>query len=188
MRGRKLIEIQTANFGAIKNKIKNLCTNYPVRLVYPIYEEKWILTVDENGRILRKRKSPKKGTIFDLFNELIRCPWLINEKNFSLEVLFIKAEEIRCQDGKGSWRRKGLSIKDRKLLDVNHSIIFNNKEDFLPLIHKDIPQPFTNRMFSQYLDITISQATRATYCFKKMKCIKEVGKKGNAILYSKDPF
>lgn len=189
VRDKQLIEIQTSNFSSIRNKIKNLIIDYPVRLVYPICEEKWIVTVGKDGDFINRRKSPKKGKLVDLFNELIRCPKMINEDKFSLEILMIKAEEIRCYDGKGSWRRKGLSIQNRILLDVTKSVVFRVKEDFISFLPDNLPQPFTNKTLSKYLDISTHQATRITYCLKKIELIKEVGKQGNTILYvSKTPL
>lgn len=188
VRNNQLIEIQTGNFGAIKNKIKALLKeNYPVRLVYPICKEKWIITVEKDGEMISKRKSPKKGDFLNVFDELLRCPELMNEQKFSLEVLLINAQEIRCKDGKGSWRRRGLSIIDRYLLDVIESKIFINKEELISFLPKDLPQPFTNKMLSHHLSINNSKATKITYCLKKMNCIETIGKKGNAILYTIKP-
>ncbi|HHW66629.1 hypothetical protein GND95_02575 [Defluviitalea raffinosedens] len=183
VRQNQLIEIQTKNFSSIRSKIKNLIIDYPVRLVYPICEEKWIVTLGRDGEVISRRKSPKKGKLLDCFNELIRCPEVMNEENFSLEILMIKAEEIRCFDGKGSWRRKGASIYDKILLDVSQSIVFESKDDFASFLPDHLPQPFTNKSLSKYLDISIPQARRMTYCLKKMKLIREVGKQGNTILY-----
>jgi len=61
---------------------------------------------------LGRRRSPKKGSIFEVFKELVSIPSLIAKAGFSLEVLLIREEEFRCDDGKGSWRRKGKSICD----------------------------------------------------------------------------
>ncbi|MCK5593349.1 hypothetical protein KAI31_04555, partial [Candidatus Bathyarchaeota archaeon] len=113
-RGTLLIEIQTRNFSAIKRKLSNLVENHQVRLVHPIPERKWIVRVTETGKIVGRRKSPRKGRLVDLFYELVSISDLIGNKNFSLEVLMIEEEEIRCNNGKGSWRRKGVSIKDAK--------------------------------------------------------------------------
>jgi hypothetical protein len=38
-----LIEIQTRNFAAIRNKLIALVEKHPVRLVHPIAQEKWIV-------------------------------------------------------------------------------------------------------------------------------------------------
>ena len=119
-----LIEIQTKNFSAIKKKLTKLLENHEVRLVYSIPQQKWIVYVTESGEIVRRRKSPKKGRLSDLFYELVRTPNLIKEENFSLDVLMIEEEEVRCNDGKGSWRR-GVSIKDRKLMNVHSNVLLH---------------------------------------------------------------
>ena len=61
----------------------------------------------KNARVLKTLKSPRKGRLTDLFGELVMIPHLIDEENFSLEVLFIDEEEARCDEGRESWRRRG---------------------------------------------------------------------------------
>ena len=68
-----------------------------------------ITHVTKEGTPISKRKSTKKGKLTD-FRELVRIPDILGEDNFSLEVLFID-EEVRCNDGKGSWRRRGIASK-----------------------------------------------------------------------------
>ena len=62
-----LIEIQTRNFSAIKKKLTKLLEKHEVRLVYPIPQLKWIVQVKKSGEIIRRRKSPRKGRLVDLF-------------------------------------------------------------------------------------------------------------------------
>jgi hypothetical protein len=138
LRGKLLIEIQTGNFSAIKKKLIKLLLNNKVRLVYPIAKLKWIVHVSRAGEFVSRRKSPKKGKLTDLFHELIHMPSLIKERNFSLEVLFIEEEEIRYSDGRGSLRRRRrVSVKDKKLLNVFDKIVFNDSRDFLELVPKE---------------------------------------------------
>ena len=113
VRGDLIVEIQTMNFSAIRKKLENLVQKHKVRLVYPIAERKCIVHIDKSGEVVSRRKSPRKGKLTDLFRELVRVPEFIKEVNFSLEVLLIDEEEIRIDDGRGSWRRRGASIKDR---------------------------------------------------------------------------
>ena len=94
LRDNLLIEIQTGNFSAIKKKLtKLLQNNNQVKLVYPIAKLKWIVHVTDSGEFIRRRKSPKKGKLTDLFYELVHAPRLIKDRNFSLEVLLIEEEE-----------------------------------------------------------------------------------------------
>jgi len=179
-----LIEIQTRNFSAIKGKLRSLIGNYSVRLVYPIARRKWIVRVSRsNGEMISRRRSPKRGKLTDLFDELVWIPHLAGEDNFSMEVLMIEEEEIRCADGKGSWRRRGASIKDRKLLDVVERVRFVERGDFLRFLPGDLGQPFTNRSLAREIGVSVRQSRRITYCLKKMGAIREVGKRSNELLF-----
>ena len=99
-----VIEVQTCNFSAIRNKLRNLVENRRVRLVYPIARRKWLVYVTKFGEVVKKRRSPKKAKLVEIFYELAHLCELIKCKNFSFEVLFVEEEEVRCDDGKGSWR------------------------------------------------------------------------------------
>jgi len=183
VRGTFLIEIQTQNFSAIRKKLTKLLENHEVRLVYPIPQQKWIVHVTESGEIVRRRKSPKKGRLFDLFYELVRTPNLIKEENFSLEVLMIDEEEVRCNDGKGSWRRRGVSIKDRRLVNVHRKVLFRNEKDFLRFLPSDLIKPFTNKKLAKLSGVSINLARKITYCLRRIGAITTVGKKGKELIF-----
>ncbi len=183
LRGELLIEIQTGNFSAIKKKLIKLLPNNQVRLVYPIAKLKWIVHVSRSGEFVRRRKSPKKGKLTDLFYELVHAPSLIKDRNFSLEVLLIEEEEIRCNDGRGSWRRRGASVKDRKLLDVFDRIVFEDSRDFLEFLPKELDGYFTNKVLASKMGISVRLAQKITYCLRKMGAISIAKKKRNELLF-----
>jgi len=183
LRGKLLIEIQTRNFSAVKKKLIKLLLNNQVRLVYPISKLKWIVQVSRSGEFVRRRKSPKKGKLTDLFYELVHTPSLIKDRNFSLEVLLIEEEEVRCNDGKGSWRRRGVSVKDRKLLNVFDSIVFEDSRDFLDFLPKELDGYFTNKVLALKLGISIRLAQKITYCLRKMGVISIADKKSNELIF-----
>lgn len=178
-----LIEIQTRNFAAIKKKLTKLLENHSVRLVYPIPQRKWIVHATESGELVRRRKSPRKGRLVDLFYELVRTPTLVKEENFSLDVLMIEEEEVRCNDGKGSWRRRGVSIKDRKLMKVHSSTLLKNQEDFLRFLPQDLTSPFTNKQLAKLSGVSVGLARRITYCLRKMGAITTVGRRGKELKF-----
>ncbi len=184
LRGDLLIEVQTSNFYSIKKKLRKLIENHKLHLIYPIPEKKYIIKIDKStGEILSKRKSPKTGHILDLFDELIRFPELINNDNFSLEVLIIDMNEIRCNDGKGSWRRKGVSIINRELIEVKRSYKFNNRNDFINLLKYKKTEEFTNKQLAKKLQIPIYKARKITYTMRKMELLKKIGKNRNEIIH-----
>ena len=51
----RIIEIQTKNFSKIRRKLATLSNQYPVRLVYPIPAEKWIIKVDKDEKYWEKQ-------------------------------------------------------------------------------------------------------------------------------------
>jgi len=179
-----LIEIQTRNFAAIKGKLSSLFKNHPVRLVYPLPNKKWIVKQTPEGeKQLSRRLSPKRCGFEDIFNELVRIPNFIAHSNFSLEVLLIEEEEIRHQDGKGSWRRRGWSIVDRKLIEVIDRRLYEKPSDFLHFIPDSLEKPFRNSDLVEALGISQRLGQKLTYCLRKMNALKTVGKKGNSLLH-----
>jgi len=180
-----VIEVQTKNFSALKEKLQVLTEKHKVRLVYPLPEKKWITHVTKDHIELNTRKSPRKGKLTDLFRELVMIPNMIGEENFSLEVLLIDEEEVRCDDGKGSWRRRGVSIKERKLLKVNDRILFQTKADYLKILPEDLNEVFTNKELAQLAKISVRTARQITYCLRKSEVIQVTGKNGRSLAFQK---
>jgi hypothetical protein len=185
VRGSLLIEVQTRNFFAIKEKLISLLDNHRVRLIHPIPERKHLVQIDTSGEIIRRRKSPRKGKLVDLFSELVSIPTFIRKDNFAIEVLMIEEEETRCNDGKGSWRRRGMSIRDKRLLGVTERVLFRNAEDFLRFVPADLCGWFTNKKLARKSGISIALARKITYCLRKMGAIIEIGKNGKELKFQR---
>jgi hypothetical protein len=180
-----LIEIQTRNFYSIKRKLHKLLDKHSLRLIYPIASVKWIVRMDAEGEtIVSRRKSPRRGRLEHLFNELIRIPELINHPNFTLEVLLIQEEEVQREDGQGSWRRKGRSIMDRRLLEVVSQKVFSDQDDFLTLLPNGLPALFTTRDLARALGQPRYVAQKMVYCLSRMGAIRHIGNRDRSHLYS----
>jgi hypothetical protein len=184
VRDGELIEIQTRRLGALRRKLNALLEHHPVHLIYPIAQEKWIVRKSGSGKkILGRRKSPKAGRLADLFEELVSIPELINHPNLTLEIVLIQEEEIRHDDGRGSWRRRKQSIHDHRLLQVLETVTFERKEDFLRFLPNGLEQPFSNQSLKERCGSPIHAVRQMTYCLKKMGLIEQVGKNGNQLLF-----
>ncbi|NLJ81470.1 MAG: hypothetical protein GX335_10685 [Firmicutes bacterium] len=180
----RLVEIQTGNFTALKKKLKQLLADHAVHLVYPIAARRFLVYLDpETKEVLLRRKSPKKGDVYDLFSELIRIPHLICHANLTLEAVLVIEEEIRCDDGKGSWRRRGISVLDRRLVEVKEQVLFAGPQDYLDLIPPELPTPFSNRDLAILAGIPVRQARKVSYTLKKAGLLEEIGKRGREILH-----
>jgi hypothetical protein len=186
LRGELLIEIQTRNFSALKGKLTRLVEKHPVRLVHPLTQQKWIL-YEENpaDKAVRRRSSPRHAQLPDLFIELVRLPELAIQENFSFEVLLTHEEEIQQKDGKGSWRRKGWSIYDRRLLEVVDRRLFSCPADYAALLPPGLPSTFTSADLARCLSKPRYLAQRMAYCLRKMDVLSITGKTGNSLLYKR---
>ena len=179
-----LIEIQTRNFSTIRKKLETLLKNHRVLLVHPIVKDKWIINVNhQSNEIIRKRLSPTHRSYLDIFEELIRIPDLIANPNFTIELPLVQIEEVRINDGKGSWRRKGWSIYDRRLVNVVERKVFCSPIDFLMLKPTTLKTPFTNAELAHSLEKSLRLAQKMSYCLSKMGIIKVVGKSGRSLLF-----
>ncbi len=184
VRGEKLIEIQTRNFGAMKHKLSQLLVHHPVHLIHPVAQEKWIVKLSPAGEPISRRKSPKRGKTADLFRELVSIPHLMAYDNFSLEILLIQEEETRYFDPKRGWRRRGWLTQERHLLAVTASHRFHTATDLLAFLPTTLPPNFTTANIAEALAIPRSLAQKMVYCLRHMNMIAVVGKEGRSILYA----
>jgi hypothetical protein len=147
--------------------------------------ERWVLRLDGEGQQVARRKSPKRGTVEQLFAELIRIPTLALLPNFALEVLLVREEQVLRDDGAGSWRRKGWSIADRRLLDVVDRRIFVGREDYAALLPPTLPDSFTSADLSAALKQPRPLMQKMLYCLRTMDMLRIAGKQGRAIRYQR---
>ena len=178
-----LIEVQTGNFSAIKDKLRALLGGHRVRLVHPVPRVKWIVRLDGEGAQVSRRKSPKRGRVEEVFYELVYIPEICGSEGFELEVALVDAEEYLIDDGRGSWRRRGWSIHDRRLVEVVERRIFSSPMDFIDLLPEGLPPEFTARHLAKAAGLRVRLAQKMVYCLRRMKVIEVSGRKGRANLY-----
>ncbi len=185
LRGDELIEIQTHHFAALKRKLAQLLETHRVRLIYPIAQAKWIARVKADGHtLIGVRKSPRRGVLEDVFVELVSLPELMAHPNFTLEVVLIHEEEVRCPySGRKRYRARAWRVCQRRLLSVIESIEFAAPSDFRRFIPIDLPAPFTSRELAEAWQRPAYFAHKMTYCLRKMGVLTVVGKRQRAWLY-----
>jgi hypothetical protein len=188
VRGDLLIEIQTGSFNPLKRKLAALAAGHPVRLVFPIALEKWIvrLPLESNGTPTR-RKSPKRGQVEQVFKQLVYIPALIANDNFSLEILLIREEEVRHYDAKKAWRRKGWVTHERRLIEVVERRVFQSPAELAGLLPVSLESPFTVRQAAKASGQPAWLVRKMIYCFRTLGIVTVAGKRGRAVLYSRAP-
>jgi len=133
--------------------------------------------------VLGRRKSPKRGSLELVFEELVSLPRLLAHPNFSLEVLLIQEEEIRRYAGARHWRRRGWVTHERRLLQVVDRRQFETPADMRALIPAALAEPFTTTELAEAIRQPLWLAQKMCYCLREMKAITAVGKRGRGILY-----
>jgi len=181
-----LIEIQTRSFAKIKSKLLDLVPRYRVLLAYPVAQAKWIVKLGKDGKgTLDRRKSPKRGAIVQVFEELVSFPTLLADPNFSLEVLLTQEEETRRHDPRRGWRRRGWVTHKRHLVQVVDCYHFDTPLDMAVLLPSGLRSSFTTTDLASALGQRRRLAQRMAYCLREMGVISQIGKKGKSILYTR---
>lgn len=177
-RNNLLIEIQTGHLYKMRKKIDLLSENYSFIIIYPVIRHKYIVHIDDENNVLRRRRSSKTGRWVEVLKELNNYPQLLLSKNLTLHLLLIDAEEFRINDGKGSWRRKGVSIIDRNLLNIVETMELTRPEDARLLIPEMDVNPFTNRELAKKCGVSLYNARWYTGALRKMGLISCDRKRG----------
>ncbi len=180
-----IVEVQTGNFGAIKRKLSDLTKNARVVLVHPISVSRTIELRSIEGELIRTRKSPRKGKPADIFAHLVRAPYLPALPGLEIELAMVDETELRTDDGAGSWRRKGVSIVDRKLDAVRETIRLSGPADYRRFLPDALPDPFTSKDLAAALSVRAELARKALFVLSRLGLATDCGKKGNAKLYRK---
>ena len=179
-----VIEVQTRGFSSMKQKaIALLGLGHRVRIVHPIPVDKWIVKLDADGTVLSRRRSPKHGSPTDVFAELVSFPDLLAHPQLEVEVLLTIEEEYRRYTPDRSWRRKGWTVVERRLIEVTDTLLLRHAEDLIGLLPDDLPETFTTADLAEKLGRPRRAAQQMAYCLRKVGAIVAVGKHGPAIEY-----
>ncbi|MDR2259243.1 MAG: hypothetical protein LBE14_08870 [Treponema sp.] len=179
----EIIEVQTGSFGPLKRKIRDLTAQGRVRIVHPVIINKYIEVFNTAGEKQYRRKSPRKGSEWDLFYALLYAPELPRIPGLTIELALVDILETRIQDGKGSWRRKGASIAGRELVACRGTLSFNSPADYRRFIPFGGGEEFTSGDLKEKTHIQGSLAAKTLYVLTKMGLVKRTGKKGKFWVY-----
>jgi len=177
------IEVQTTNFASLREKIQHFTARGKLRIIYPVIITKYLEVFNAKGKRQYRRKSNRRGSPWDIFNVLIYTPDLPLLPRVSLELALVDACEQRVQDGKGSWRRKGLSIRDRQLVAVHEQICLEKPSDYRRFVPFQKNEVFTVANLGEKAGISPALARKTLYVLNKLGMVKRIGKDRNAFIY-----
>ena len=183
---KNIIEIQTKNLAKLLPKILDTIEKgHNIKIVHPIVIKKSIEMHSSDGTIISIRKSPKAGSIYDIFWELTGIYSVLLNKHFSLEIVEIDMIEerimtekpVQSKNGKRRFKKDWIKSDKRldKIIDTRH---FDEKKDFLDLLPKNLPQEFCakdikNKLKESKLSSRIlNNANLIIWVFNKMELIE----------------
>ncbi|NNF68160.1 MAG: hypothetical protein HKN01_00180 [Acidimicrobiia bacterium] len=173
-----LVEIQTGSFGAMGNKLDHLLPEHQILLVYPIAVETYL---EREGA--KTRKSPKRGSILSLFDELVSIPTLLDHPNLTLDVVLVSVTKV--QDPNDRTRRgRGYRTIDRVLREVHETRTFATAADLLALLPDGLPDRFTTANIAELGGMSRDYARRMAYCFNALDFFIEHERTKAGVIYS----
>lgn len=166
-----LVEIQTGSFGAMGKKLDHLLPDHKILLVYPIAVESYLVRPDA-----KPKKSPKKSSVYGLFNELVSIPTLLDHPNLTLDVVLVSVNKVQVEDPKARRGRGGWRTSDRVLREVLDTHRFETAEDLLSLLPDNLPPVFTTADMSEAGPFKRDVAQQMAYCFRALGFFTEQGR------------
>ena len=181
---KKVIEIQTANMQAMRDKLKSFLPIYPVKIVYPIPYQKWVTWIDpDTGELTVRNRSTRKGSFYQAFKELYKIRPFLRDPHLSIDLMLLDMEEYRVRDGWSRDGKRGSHRYDRIPVSIVSEILLERPEDYMIFLPPDLPEPFDSRTFAACAGIKGDMSSTILLMLTELGVAERIGKKGNAYLY-----
>lgn len=150
LEGGMITEVQTGSFQKYLPKLRYYLgkTDLKIRLVIPIISEKTLIRIDgETGEVIRKKRSPKRGTYFDGLASLYPIREILSSDRIETVFLLIRAEENRYSE-KMRYRKEGAYISELFPLELVEQMELTGRNDYRCFLPKQTE--FTAKEYSTF--------------------------------------
>ena len=188
VRAGELIEVQCASLSAIRDKCQNLLKRHRLRVVKPAVIRTRIAKANRpGGPITSRRLSPKRGSLLDVFEELIYFTRVFPHPNLTIEIPLVHIEQLRAPVKKRKRRwNKDYKVEDVKLESIEGSVELREPADLLSLINLPIRiESFNTADLAAAIDCSRSTAQQIAYVLRKTGAIDSTGRNRAGIIYSR---
>jgi hypothetical protein len=181
----RLVEVQSGALGPLRGKLRRLLPDHRVRIVKPVVLNRRVVRRSRpDGENLSARRSPKRGALLDVFDDLIGVVRVFPHSNLEIDVLGVAIEEIRVP------RRRwpGYRVADRCLGEIHESTSLVDARDLWALLPASLHErgSFTTHDLAREVDRPVSFAQRVAYCLRLTGAARVVGKAGNRLIYHRE--
>ncbi len=179
-----LVEVQSAALGPLRGKVARLIdAGHQVKIVKPVVLTRRILrrrTI--RGPVVSVRRSPRRGALIDVFDDLPGLAAVLAREGASLEILGVSIDESRLDRR----RRPGYRVLDRVLVEVFSTVRIDRPLDLWRLVESvALPETFTTRDLARSLDRPLPFAQRVAYCLRQSGAAELRGKRRNLRVYAR---
>ena len=116
----RLIEVQSGALGPLRGKLRRLLPEHRLRIVKPVVLDAAAGAESaRDGPVMSARRSPKRGALVDIFDDLIGRGASLSRTNLDIEVLGVTIDEVRVPRR----RRPGYTVADRRLGEIHETAI-----------------------------------------------------------------
>jgi hypothetical protein len=181
----QLIEVQSGALGPLRPKLRTLLPEYQIRVVKPVVLRRTVVQRKRrDGPDLSARKSPKVGSLIDIFDDMIGLVCIFPHANLTVEILGVTIDEIRVPRRK----RPGYAVVDRRLTEIRDTVHLARAHDLWTLLPPacDCNDPFTTKELAARIGRSLAFAQRVAYCLRLSGAVRVEGKAGNHLIYVKE--
>lgn len=184
--GDNIYEIQIGNMGKMRDKLKAYLDEYKVTIIIPIIHNKYLLWKEVGkNEYSDRRKSPKTGNFYMIFDELYRIKNYLKHENLRIKIALVDVEEYRIKDGYAKEGKKGSHRLDRIPIGLYDELDINKISDYKKLVPEELEENFTTKDYKKVTKTNTKYATVALNILNYLGVVKRVSKKGNAYVYQR---
>lgn len=156
----ELFEVQTISYAPLRQKLKDLCVNYDVTLVTPLFNHKTLYWLKDN-ELSQGHTSPIHENIWSYFKRLYQIRMIINDNTLNKHLHFLLLNfdgMVIKKELKRTYKRRGEKIVTEpvKLNSVIYLDSIKDYKDYLP--DSDI---ITSLSLSKECHVSRSEAQKA---------------------------
>ena len=182
-----IIEIQTRAFRNMKSKLEAFLSVGRVTVVFPIALKKDVVWLDpETGELSSPHKSPKKGSVYDIFPELSQIVEFVSEQRLTVKVMLMSMTDVRMLCGWDKSRKRGSHREDRIPRELFDIVTLDSAADYEWLVPQTLTGAFTVKDFAVSAGIDSKTASPALRVLRRLGVVRVTGKKKNAYIYEKN--
>ena len=177
------LEVQTGNFGPLRDKLESFLAEFPVTVVHPI---PWHTTVywsdPGTGEMSKGHRSPRVGRLYEILPELYRVSGLLGHPGLTFMPMLVDVEEYRLMDGWSRGGKRGAHRIDRIPVAIGECRLLQTAADYLDLL-PPLPDTFTAAEYGRSTRFGGRALSYSLMALRRLGVVEQAGRKGRSNLY-----